>query len=64
MMDLSLLTDEEMVKFQKETLRRLIAIAQAEGRPFAAVAYKSGMGIMMDMVAETDVSLVEGMNNA
>lgn len=63
MMDLSTLTDEEMVKFQKETLRRLIAIAVAEGHSFTAIAYKSGMGILMDTVAETDITEVEDMKN-
>lgn len=57
-MDLSTLTDEEMIRFQRETLRRMISIAEAEGHSFIAIAYKSGMGIMMDTFAETDISEV------
>ena len=58
------MTDDEMKAFQRETLRRLNAIALAEGHAFIAITYKTGMSILLDMDSEMSICELEETNDA
>lgn len=63
-MNLSGLSDEEMKAFQRETLRRLNAIALAEDHAYIAIVYKTGMSILLDMDSEMSLCEVEEAKDA
>lgn len=63
-MNLSGLSDDEMKAFMRETLRRLNAIALAEGHAFIAITYKTGMSILLDMDSEMSLCELEDAKDA
>lgn len=54
-MILAELTDEEFRLYKQETVRRLAAIAEAEGHQFIAYTLKNGWATLLDLTTGKEV---------